>query len=468
MRILFLLPFLFMFNLIGLSQGIKEVKIGEQVWMGANLNVDKFQNGDPIPQAKTNSEWIKAGKDKRPAWCYYQNNAQNGVTYGKLYNWYAVHDPRGLAPKGWHIPTSSEWEELSSFIKKDFKDVNEALKTKTGWKNYETGGYETGESCGYCNGTGQYYSSIRYSYITCVICGGTGGDRSYVQKRTLSGNGTNTSGFLAKPGSNRFDDGDFNKNIGIVATWWVFSEIESEETDAEYIYIDNDSYVPNIDKYSKGFGSSVRLVKDDPEKKERERIALEEKKKNELLEIQLKEERKKQEAEQEKIRVLEAEKKEEERKLQVKIQDSVRKRQKEIRDSIEVENKNKQLANSLTSTPILYTKNIFVSSDDIQFVVKDVSPFMDKYLDKNWRIPSVKEMKDIIDPRLFVKHYEFISTRVVNLTREADYLCWDDNNKLVILNAKRRGGAASPITYDFNERMCNSDEIIILRLVKDK
>jgi len=42
------------------------------------------------------------------AWCYYENKISNGTTYGKLYNWFAVNDPRGLAPKGYHIPTDAE------------------------------------------------------------------------------------------------------------------------------------------------------------------------------------------------------------------------------------------------------------------------------------------------------------------------------------------------------------------------
>lgn len=134
--------------------------IGEQVWTTLNLNVAKFQNGDPIFEAKTKAQWIKANEDKKPAWCYYQNNAQNGVIYGKLYNWYAVSDPRGLAPKGWHIPSKNEWYELISYLEKDVKDVNEALKTKAGWKQYEVGGSEVGSDCEYCDGTGKRYSKI--------------------------------------------------------------------------------------------------------------------------------------------------------------------------------------------------------------------------------------------------------------------------------------------------------------------
>jgi hypothetical protein len=65
---------------------MKEVKIGDQIWAVENLNVDTFRNGDRIPQVKTDEEWIAAGNNKQPAWCYYENNAANGVNYGKLYN----------------------------------------------------------------------------------------------------------------------------------------------------------------------------------------------------------------------------------------------------------------------------------------------------------------------------------------------------------------------------------------------
>lgn len=88
------------------------VTIGSQVWMTKNLNVDKFRNGDPIPQAKSEEEWKVAIENKQPAWCYYDNNPANGVKWGKLYNWFAVNDSRSLAPKDYHIPTDSEWTTL--------------------------------------------------------------------------------------------------------------------------------------------------------------------------------------------------------------------------------------------------------------------------------------------------------------------------------------------------------------------
>ena len=88
------------------------VTIGNQVWMTKNLELDEFRNGDPIPQAKSAAQWEKAGENHQPAWCYYKNNPKNGKKYGKLYNWYAVSDPRGLAPNGWHIPTGRDIKKL--------------------------------------------------------------------------------------------------------------------------------------------------------------------------------------------------------------------------------------------------------------------------------------------------------------------------------------------------------------------
>jgi len=101
------------FSFISFSQ---TVTIGTQVWMDKNLDVSTFRNGDPIPEVKTIEEWVKAGENKQPAWCYYENDPVNGTKYGKLYNWHAVNDPRGLAPLGYHIPTSAEWTILIDFL----------------------------------------------------------------------------------------------------------------------------------------------------------------------------------------------------------------------------------------------------------------------------------------------------------------------------------------------------------------
>jgi uncharacterized protein (TIGR02145 family) len=95
---------------------VNEIKIGKRVWMAENLNADHFQNGDLIPEAKSADEWIRAGDKKQPAWCYYDNELKNGEKYGKLYNWYAVSDPRNVCPTGWHVPSDAEWSRLTDYL----------------------------------------------------------------------------------------------------------------------------------------------------------------------------------------------------------------------------------------------------------------------------------------------------------------------------------------------------------------
>lgn len=89
------------------------VLINGKQWMKENLNVTKYRNGDVIPEVTDMAEWdaLTTG-----AWCYYENDTANGTEYGRLYNWYAVTDPRGLAPTGWHIPTDAEWTGLTTFL----------------------------------------------------------------------------------------------------------------------------------------------------------------------------------------------------------------------------------------------------------------------------------------------------------------------------------------------------------------
>jgi uncharacterized protein (TIGR02145 family) len=120
-----------------------EVTIGQQVWMTKNLNVATFRNGDPIPQAKTDEEWVKAGENQQPAWCYYDNDPKNEEIYGKLYNWYAVNDPRGLAPEGYHVPTDEEWTQLSDYL--GGEDVaGKKMKSTSGWIENGNGSNESG------------------------------------------------------------------------------------------------------------------------------------------------------------------------------------------------------------------------------------------------------------------------------------------------------------------------------------
>ena len=186
----------------------KSVKIGNQEWMTENLNVSTFRNGDPIPEAKTAEEWVKTGNEGKPAWCYYDNNAKNGNIYGKLYNWYAVNDPRGLAPSGWHVPTDKEWTEVGLTLGGD-DAAGASMKSTSGWKK--------------------------------------------------PGNCTNTSGFSALPGGSRDFYGIF-QYIGLSAFWWTSTQ--KDNILAWYRCIDDSPYYIYRTNYRKQDGFSVRCVRD--------------------------------------------------------------------------------------------------------------------------------------------------------------------------------------------------------------
>lgn len=150
------------------------VMIGRQVWMKRNLAVSTFSNGDTIQEAKTNKEWKAAFDQHRSVWCYYENDSINGSKYGKLYNWYAVNDPRGLAPRGWHIPSDKEWTILADTLGEE--KAGALLKNDSGWD-------------------------------------------SPIGK---SGNGNNASGFSALPGGYRKGGssmGSFS-GVGYSGLWW--------------------------------------------------------------------------------------------------------------------------------------------------------------------------------------------------------------------------------------------------------
>ncbi|MEO6490062.1 MAG: fibrobacter succinogenes major paralogous domain-containing protein, partial [Ferruginibacter sp.] len=85
-----------------------------QSWMTKNLDVATYRNGTPIPKVTDPAAWAALTTG---AYCYYNNDsATYAATYGKLYNWYAVNDPSGLAPEGWHIPTDFEWTTLENCL----------------------------------------------------------------------------------------------------------------------------------------------------------------------------------------------------------------------------------------------------------------------------------------------------------------------------------------------------------------
>jgi uncharacterized protein (TIGR02145 family) len=184
-----------------------EVTIGKQVWMSENLNVDKFRNGDPILEAKTDKEWKKAGENGVPAWCYYNNNPDNGVRYGKLYNWFAVNDPRGLAPEGWKIPSDEDWTRLTDFLGGEIV-AGKKMKSTEFWADNK---------------------------------------------------GTDESGFSGLPGGDRNSNGKFFR-VGKYGYWWSSTESSPNTAWNHYLSCDYGSVFRIY--YNKADGFSVRCLRD--------------------------------------------------------------------------------------------------------------------------------------------------------------------------------------------------------------
>lgn len=165
----------------------KVVMIGTQKWMASNLNTSRYRNGDPIPEVKDPAQWSQLTTG---AWCYYNNDPANGPIYGKLYNWYAVNDPRGLAPSCWHVPTNNEWSILSNHLGGDavsggpmkeqgllhWASPNEGATNSSGFTAL-AGGYRFWDASFYAMWTNSlWWSSTAASpdaAFTCYITSGT-------------------------------------------------------------------------------------------------------------------------------------------------------------------------------------------------------------------------------------------------------------------------------------------------------
>lgn len=91
------------------------VELGGTEWMASNLRVAKFNNGTPIPNISgaTGSTIQSYYSSQTPFWCYYADNANYDVPFGKLYPRH-VAQSANLPPAGWHIPTEEDWNALVS------------------------------------------------------------------------------------------------------------------------------------------------------------------------------------------------------------------------------------------------------------------------------------------------------------------------------------------------------------------
>ena len=222
------------------------VKIGNQNWMSKNMEVSTFKNGEKIPYVKTTKEWYAAAEKGHPAWCFYLNNPTFGLKYGKLYNWYAVNDPRGIAPAGWHIPTKSEWAVLISYLGGENIAGNK-IKSTSGWSNWQEDMV--------CNNCKNWNAEYR-SKVPCHTCKDT---RVY-GKRNVSGNGNNSSGFNGLAGGSCDHYGNFMV-IGYTGEWWT-STVANNGTACSVELENSVGKVRQSCLMSKGMGYSVRCIKD--------------------------------------------------------------------------------------------------------------------------------------------------------------------------------------------------------------
>ena len=203
------------------------VRIGIQCWMAENLRTTKYADGTDIA--------LGSGTSTSVAYRYYPNNSSSNVAnYGYLYNWKAVmrnsssssanpSGVQGICPTGWHVPSTGEWTELTSYVSSqsqytcngNFSNIAKALASTTGW-NSHTG--------------------------TCAI-GNTPSDN-------------NTTGFSAVPA------GYYNgsSSFGNYADFW--SSTQSNSSSAYYRYLDYNSASMGSSTSSKSTGYSVRCLRD--------------------------------------------------------------------------------------------------------------------------------------------------------------------------------------------------------------
>lgn len=124
------------------GKSYRVVTIGSQKWMAENLNADHFSNGDKIKEIKNLADWQTANESGQPAWCYYNFDSLNGKTYGKFYNWFAVNDPRGLAPAGWKVPSIEDWRILEQKVNSTYPyngSIDLILMSSSNWKEGRNG-----------------------------------------------------------------------------------------------------------------------------------------------------------------------------------------------------------------------------------------------------------------------------------------------------------------------------------------
>lgn len=187
---------------------ITVVTIGTQKWSQKNLDVSKYRNGDVIPEVTDPTAWAALTTG---AWCYYANDPANGLIYGRLYNWYAVNDPRGLASVGWHVANETDWTALITNLGGD------------------------------------------------ALAGGKMKEMGTTHWTSPNAAADNSSGFTGLPGGYNKEIGQFN-DLGVSGYFW--SSTEHDPTNAWTHSLGNMDGIAYISFSNKGAGYSVRCVKD--------------------------------------------------------------------------------------------------------------------------------------------------------------------------------------------------------------
>ncbi len=228
----------------------RTVIIGNQVWMAENLRTNRYSNGDPIPHITENSEW---GELSTGAWSIHTEWGQDppgedhpkNFNRGKLYNWFAVNDERGLCPAGWAVPGDDDIKELEEALGMSPEDLD------------EMGGPWRGEDAGVSN-------ALRAT--------GGGGDffwRGDNMDDVNSSIATNSSGFSMRGTSVRFPGGAFGQGgddfsgLGEIGLLWASTENPENANQAIRRIIRSNQAGIRRNTVAKTAGHAVRCFKQD-------------------------------------------------------------------------------------------------------------------------------------------------------------------------------------------------------------
>jgi uncharacterized protein (TIGR02145 family) len=204
------------------------VRLGSQIWTVENWRCKKYNDGNDIPHVSDNEQWKVLST---PAYCFYDNSTNPGYQkkWGALYNWYVVDtiNPKKIAPKGWRVPTSSDWYTLEKYLTENGYNwdgttmgnkIAKSIASRTDWSLHS--------------------------------------DEGAIGNDLLK---NNASGFSALPGGGRTNFGNFDGQ-GDLGSWWSTNEFSQSSAWDRYIY----NFSNEFSNFNgpKTIGRSIRLVRD--------------------------------------------------------------------------------------------------------------------------------------------------------------------------------------------------------------